>query len=371
MIFRNWPFYSLYLFYWFKLFKEKKMKWNRLYLLLVVLTILASCGKRKSAQVTAGEGLSEQVVSADDNTFRVRVERFDRDLAALDPRNLGSDLDALIRRYNPYFELYTQYVVQMGKVGTTEFVQNLKLFLTDSVMNEVYDTVQVRFPNLDNLETDLTSGFERFREQFPQRPVPRVLASVSGFNQSIVVGDSVIGIGLDKYLGSSCSFYQHLGLPLYKRRDMVPQRMASDVMLAFALTEFPFNDSVDNLLASMIFEGRALYFTKQMLPNVPDSLIIGYSASQLRWCKTNETAMWTFLAEQRLLFNIERLTIRKFINEAPFTAAFTSESPGRAGVWIGWRIVDSYMKKNKDITLAQLMNMTDYQRILSQSGYKP
>jgi hypothetical protein len=347
------------------------MKWNRLFLLLVVLTILASCGKRKSAKVAESEGVSEQVVAADDITFRVRVERFDRDLAALNPHNFGPDLDTLIRRYNPYFELYTQYVVQMGKVGTPEFVKNLKLFLTDSVMNEVYDTVQVRFPNLNNLETDLTMGFERFRAQFPQRHVPRVLASVSGFNQSIVVGDSVIGIGLDKYLGSSCSFYQHLGLPLYKRRDMIPQRMASDVMLAFALTEFPFNDSVDNLLSNMIFEGRALYFAKQMLPNVPDSLIIGYSASQLRWCKMNEKAMWTFLAEQRLLFNIDRLTIRKFISEAPFTAAFTSESPGRAGVWIGWRIVDSYMKRNKEVTLGQLMDVTDYQRVLSQSGYKP
>lgn len=347
------------------------MNMNRLFVCVLVLALVVACGKKRPAQV--GENKDETVVELTDEeaSFGVRVERFDRALAALDRRNLKAGVDSMTRCYSPYFELYAQHVLQMGEVGSDVFYKNLEAFLTDSVMNQVYDTVQRQFPNLNKLEADLSGAFERFGSQFPNYAVPRVLASISGFNQSIVVGDSVIGIALDKYLGASSTFYEQLAIHNYKRATMIPQRIASDVMLAFALTEFPFNDSVDNLLSSMIFEGRALYFTKQMLPNVPDSLIIGYSAQQLRWCKTNEAAMWTFLAEQRLLFNLDRLTIRKFIGEAPFTAAFTSESPGQAGVWIGWRIVDAYMKKNKDVTLSQLMNMTDYQRILSQSGYKP
>ncbi len=351
------------------------MNMNRLFVCVLILALVVACGKKRQGQVS--ESKEETWVeltsdeASDEASFGVQVERFDRALAALDRRNLKAGVDSMSKRYSPYFELYAQYVVQMGEVGSDVFYKNLDAFLTDSVMNEVYDTVQRQFPNLNKLEADLTGAFERFGAQFPDYPVPRVLASVSGFNQSIVVGDSVIGIALDKYLGASSTFYQQLAIHNYKRATMIPQRIASDVMLAFALTEFPFNDSVDNLLSSMIFEGRALYFTKQMLPNVPDSLIIGYSAQQLRWCKINEAAMWTFLAEQRLLFNLDRLTIRKFIGEAPFTAAFTPESPGRAGVWIGWRIVDAYMKKNKEVTLGQLMNVTDYQRILSQSGYKP
>jgi uncharacterized protein YjaZ len=59
------------------------------------------------------------------------------------------------------------------------------------------------------------------------------------------------------------------------------------------------------------------------------------------------------------------------MNDGPFTAEVTQDSPGRLGVWVGWRIVDSYMRNNKDVTLCELMNENDAQKILEQSYYKP
>ena len=63
--------------------------------------------------------------------------------------------------------------------------------------------------------------------------------------------------------------------------------------------------------------------------------------------------MWQYLIEKDLLFSTDQLTIRKLTGEAPFTSYFTNESPGRAAVWIGFRIVESYMVKNPDISLEE------------------
>jgi hypothetical protein len=41
------------------------------------------------------------------------------------------------------------------------------------------------------------------------------------------------------------------------------------------------------------------------------------------------------------------------------------------GRWIGWQIVRSYMKKNKETSLSELFSFSDSQQILSESGYKP
>lgn len=347
---------------------------------LFLLLIFVSCGKKKDQTAGSVENTSTLIESAESvkdkpveavKEKKFQIERFDRDLFALDRNNIDLAIDSLNQKYAPFLQLYSNYVVKMGDPGTPEFKANLELFFTDTTMIQLYDSIQLKFPNLKRQEKQLSQGFASFAKAFPGHQIPRIIASINGFNQSIVIGDGVIGVGLDKYLGADFTFYRYLGIYSYLLPHMVPERISCDVMHSFAISEFSFNDSIDNLLSNMIYEGRALYFTKQMMPDLPDSLIAGYSKNQLKWCKSNEAAMWTYLAEHKLLFNIERLTIRKFIGEAPFTMAFSNESPGQACVWIGWQIVDSFMKKNKDVDLKRLMEITDYQYILSNSGYMP
>jgi len=114
-----------------------------------------------------------------------------------------------------------------------------------------------------------------------------------------------------------------------------------------------------------------MYFVDAMMPDLADTLKIGFTRRQLDFCKKNEATMWTYLAEHKQLFTTDRMSIKRFMDDGPFTSAFTDESPGRAGVWIGWQIVRSYMKQNNKVKLANLMEMTDYQSILNKSGYQP
>ncbi|HBC79027.1 MAG TPA: gliding motility protein GldB, partial [Bacteroidales bacterium] len=77
------------------------------------------------------------------------------------------------------------------------------------------------------------------------------------------------------------------------------------------------------------------------------------------------------LIENDLIFKTDQFTIRKLVGEAPFTSYFTNESPGRAAVWLGFRIVESFMNKNRGRDLELLMNNTNVQEILEKAKYDP
>lgn len=301
----------------------------------------------------------------------IKVQRFDKDLFSLNFDNIDEDLKRIEGKYGAFFHLFTEGVIGIGPSTEPGFADYLNSFITDNMVFETYKDVQKTFPNTDKLDETLTNAFKRYRYYFPDKTVPQVYGFVSGFNNSVVLADSILGIGFDRYLGRDYPSYPKLGVHKYISFNMHPDKIPSDLMRSWAIGEFFFNDSIDNLLNNMVYEGMLMYFTKQMLPEQPDSLIFGFSAEQMKWCKNNESDMWAYLVEHKLLFTTETFTINKFVNEAPFTHNFPRESPGRAAVWIGYRIVSRFMERNKDYSLQMLMEEKDYQKILNRAKYNP
>ena len=135
-------------------------------------------------------------------------------------------------------------------------------------------------------------------------------------------------------------------------------------------TEFPCNDSINNVLSNILYEGKIMYTLHQLLPSTPDSLLFGFTPGQMQWCRNNTAQMWTFLSDKRMWYSTDRLTINKLIKPAPFCSLFTHESPGRAVIWMGYSIIASYMKNNKP-SLEALLKDDDYQKILSEAKFRP
>ena len=127
----------------------------------------------------------------------------------------------------------------------------------------------------------------------------------------------------------------------------------------------------NNLLTDIIHRGKILYTVSVLLPETPEHVIMGYSKEQWVWVKNNETSMWNSLIYTKDLYTTNMITKNKYINDGPFTLPFTQESPGRAGVYIGWQIVESYMRHNPEISIQQLLQQPDAQVILNNSNYKP
>lgn len=300
----------------------------------------------------------------------ITIDRFEKDLFSADPAALKDSIPVWRKRYGSFLQ-YFSFIVKLGNIDDPKFADRLTLFVTDHTNYLIYKRTVEVYPNVDAFREGLTDAFRHFRYYFPEKPLPRFITYVAGFNQSAITGDSLIGMGLDKYLGSNEPLYSEAGIYKYLVVNMHPKKLVSDCITFWGETEFPFYDSVNNLVSNMIYRGKMLYFAGAMLPDQPDTIKWGFSARNLEYCVENEKAMWTQLIEKKYLFNTDRFTIDKFILEGPYTKDFGRESPARAAVWIGYKIVAAYMDKNSGITLNMLMADRDYMKILNQSSYNP
>jgi len=302
---------------------------------------------------------------------KIEVQRFDKDLFVINPDSVDAQLPVLKAKYGQFADLFFEGIIRIGKPENPQYHQFLRSFLADTMVYNSYRRAQTSFSNFDDINKTLTDAFKRYNYHFPSRKIPRVISYISGYNLSVAIDENVVAVGLDRYLGSETPQYKMLGIPRYMANKMIPEKIPSDIVRAWLYGEFVYSDSVDNLLSNMIYEGELIYITKHLLPNEPEHLIHGFSEEQLKWCKKNEADMWTHLIENKLLFTTNTLEINKFINDAPFTSGFPQESPGRAAVWIGYRIVESLMQRNEQMTLEELMNIKDYQKVLNMARYKP
>jgi hypothetical protein len=184
----------------------------------------------------------------------------------------------------------------------------------------------------------------------------------------------VLGIGLDRYLGANCEYYPRLDIYKYISARMTPENIVPDCMFGWGASEWDFSAlkyPADNVLAEIIHNGKLKYFEKCMLPETSDEIIFGFTADQMKFCRNNESQMWRYVIENSLLFSTDQFTIRKLIGDSPFTSFFTRESPGRAAVWLGFRIIESYMMKNPGVKIDEMMKNTDVQVILEKAKYSP
>ena len=301
----------------------------------------------------------------------ISIQRFEQDIFQSDFEKIEDSIKNFKTKYGEFFEIFNHKIVQLGSTENPAYPALLKGFITDYTMNQLYKKVTKDFPHIDTLENQLAAIFTFYKYYFPNKPVPRIITFISGFNQSMVTTDTIIGIGLDKYLGSKCEYYKRLGIPAYARVNMYKEKIPTDCAKAWALTQFTMSDSSFNLLSNMIYQGKIIYFTQMMVPDANDTILTGLSKHNIEWCEKNENQMWTYLIEKKLLFTSDYLTINKFIQDGPFTKDFGQSSPGRAAVWIGWQIIQSYMDKYPEVSLKELMEDNDFQTILNKAKYKP
>lgn len=327
--------------------------------LFFILSIFVSCNRNRLN------------VDLSDISIEMEIKRFDQDLFNIDTLKIESEVSRLKEQYGEFFDIFTYKVIGIGGTETEGFYDLLKIFVADTLILNVKSLVDKEFYDLNNQEEDLIKAFSYYQFHFPNNKIPKIYTCISGFNQSIVTAENLVGISLDKYLGEDCTYYPMLQIPNYKIEKMYKERIIADVMYSWALTEYPKTEEESHLLSHMIYEGKLMYFVDAMLPDVHDSVKIGYSKKQLDWCYNNEGQMWTNLIEQNRLYITGSMDIKRLIGDAPYTNGFPLESPGRAGVWIGWQIVRKYMGKHPEISLIDLFELDDSQKLLNDSGYYP
>ena len=298
--------------------------------------------------------------------------RFEQDLFSPFPKD--SSLSGMLkRRYGSFYDIFIWQLTRLGNRDEAITESNLRKFAADTSMQSVFRSCSSRFSDFKSYDEKLTQAFKYYSYYFPGKLVPKLITTVSLFSYPVICDSTHLGISLDMYLDPGCNFYETLEPPLpnYLRKRMRPEYLVSDAMKGWAQSDYAVDETQANMLQAMISQGRIWYFLQKLLPETADSLLSGYSASQLDWCNQNESQIWSFFIKQKLLYSKDPNIMLKYIGEGPTTNGFPKESPGNIGQFIGFQIVKSFMKENKKVSLQQLMEEKDFDKIFRDSKYKP
>lgn len=333
----------------------------RLIMFLYMSVLITSCVQDKNK------------LPEDSKEYHLKLFRFEQDLFEIKPEQMPEGLELLKDKYGSFFDLFAFQITRLGSRDSVQMNQNFITFVSDTNFRAVYNECYKRFPDFKEEQMGLEKAFSRYAELFPENSIPNIVTLLSVFSYPIVVDSANLGIGLDMYMGQDNKYYFTLEppLPLFLRRKMSKEYIVSDAMKGWLESDYAIDESRAKMVDMMVSQGRVLCALDEILPDVHDTLKSGYSLSQLEWCKSNESKIWSFFIENKLLFSDDPNLLQKYVNDGPTTNGFPQESPGNIGKFAGWMIVKSYLNKHKDVSIKTLMEEKDLMKVFQQSKYKP
>jgi len=334
-----------------------------LFLLIIPIIFVSSCKNNNKYNVDVS-----------DIQVEINVKHFEKDLFKFNLDSTDFYLKLYKQKYGEFFKLFNTQIIELGSSEDEYYAQNLNEFLRYWKPKEIHIVLEDEFPNFEEEQLpEIKKAFKYYKYYFPENQIPELYTYFSSFGYSVVMLDSIIGLGLDKYLGMHNSdIYDKVGYSQYQKLRMIKEMIPADIMRSIAESDYPFEpENSDNFLDNIIYEGKMQYFLNCMLPETADTLKWRYTGKQLAWAKKHEKKIWNYIAERKLLFSTDKMEIRKFTGEAPYTSVFTDMSAPRAGAFIGFKIVENFMNHNSQITLKELLEENDSRKILSGAKYNP
>jgi gliding motility-associated lipoprotein GldB len=244
--------------------------------------------------------------------------------------------------------------------------------INDTIQQELNTEVQKEFPDFDSETKELELLFKHIKYYYPKFLIPKVITLTSdvGYENRVILADSLLLIGLDNYLGADHKFYK--GFQSFIVTGLDKQFLISDVASEFCNQVLPYQKG-RTFLDQIIYYGKQLYLKDKLMPFQSEEQRIVYTPEQLSWAKANEEEIWRYFVERELLFSTEKQLQLRFIDPAPFSKfqleLIDGESPGRIGRYIGWQIVRSFMENN-EVSVQQLLTIPA-EEVFKKSNYKP
>jgi hypothetical protein len=329
------------------------------------MVLFISACKRKNKQKVEMEGAD----------IRLEVVRLEKELFSAKNQ---TDFDRLYKTYPVFIPTFMDHIIgdiTGGRyVSMPEKTSHFLEFVHHPEMIDLYRNCEKKYSDFSKYQKELTTAFGYYKHHFPKKVIPEIYTFVSPFKIAHPCFDSILGVGLDMYLGSDFEPYASpvLEFPQYFINKLRPDYLVPNAMKAWLMSEFGFEVKNPRFLDEIIHHGKIMYALDALLPDVADSLKIGYFNGQLEWCREQEFQIWENTINSGLLYNTERNSYLSFINDGPFTKGFgvPDGTPPKLGIWLGWQIVRKYMDRQEKVSLEQLMGK-GADMILKESKYKP
>ncbi|MDE6417316.1 MAG: hypothetical protein K2K68_09885 [Duncaniella sp.] len=241
----------------------------------------------------------------------------------------------------------------------------------DSLQGKPYNQfVAEQFASTDSLAAELGTIFNNVATLTAVEPPALAATVVSPYNQSVVTADSIVYIALNHYLGAHHDFYAYF--PYYQRQLKDPSRIGIDVAEAVVSERYPYDpqSKYPTALSRMAAEGAVVEAVMQ-LTGATEREVLGYSPEEYSWLEENERPAWESMLTRELVFSTDPAVTETLVRPNSVTSLLHPDAPGRAGRFIGHRIVKSYLSKHPSATLSDLLSPDFYNdpKLLEKAEY--
>lgn len=297
--------------------------------------------------------------------------RFEQAFFAIDTLQLDPSLQKLAGQEHFFTQDFLYNILATTpQTASKEVPQFMRAY------QSMYKQVSTQFASLKTEEAAIKQGLQYVKYYFPDYKLPTKLITFIGPINSFgnIITIDALAVGLQMYLGKNDPIYlteegQNL-YPVYVSRRFERAYMATNCMKNIIDDLYPLQDAGAPLCEQMVEAGKRLYFLKKVLPHEADSIVTGYTAAQLEGCYKSEKDIWSFFVQNNLLYEKDPSLIGDYMHDGPNTAVFGDSSPGFIGQFVGYRIVEAFLEKNKETSLDKLLKIPA-KIIFEQAKYKP
>ena len=229
---------------------------RKIYVLLIsVMLVCIGCEWRLS-----GSGSESETI--------VNVERYDRIQSLYLTTGDFSALQQMNTNYPQQTRTLIEDVLKIGQVNDPEINIKFLNYFQDTILQTLIASAEQQYANMDDINKDLSDAFSRLRDMLPNIEVPQVYAQIGSLDQSIIVGNGLLGISLDKYLGSNYPLYlrEDYGYMDEQRNAMTRDFIVPDCIGFYLLSLYPMpNDHELTQLERDMFVGKVQWVVNQSM----------------------------------------------------------------------------------------------------------
>ncbi|CAM3363890.1 hypothetical protein [Aquirufa ecclesiirivi] len=328
--------------------------------LIIAPFFFGSCGNAEDKKET----------KANAPTIQLDIQRLDQTIAN---STTEKQIDSILRKHPEVLQAY----FSVGTNRSVELAKNFFALFQNPALKKFYEQSQQQaFFGGKILENELQAAFQEIKNEFPQAKIPKIRTVFTGFGavgnfktQHLVVSDTLIIIGLDYFMGKK-GLYLPQNVYDYQLRRLEPRAIVGQILLLYA-GYFNQHDAENaTMLSDMIWYGKSYAFAKKMAPALADSLLFGYTQTELAESDMFQQEIWEHFIDQSLLYKQDEFTKAKYLGERPKTIEIGPACPGSIGRWLGWRIVDAYQTNHPKESLASIMAKPNANQLFQASGYR-
>jgi gliding motility-associated lipoprotein GldB len=316
---------------------------KKLSILILVGLLFANCKKEKTL------------------LQRIKTQNIETELVTFHKQFYEADEEALkqLKTKHPFlFPKTTSDQVWRSKINNPE---ERELFrMTESIYRDMSEEKE----NLNLL-------FQHIRYYNSNFTPPKIFSLITGldYENNVIYADSLLFISLDMYLGKNAEPYN--SFPPYIKNNFTKKHMLVDVARKILQKNFLYKNG-RSFLETMLYHGKEVYLLSTVLPNYKTQELMGYEDEKYQWAVENEAEIWSYFIRKNLLYSTDQKLNPRFIDEAPFSKFYLDSdrlTPGSLGVWIGYKIVQSFANNN-DVSLQELLAL-NAESLFRNSRYKP